>query len=379
MTFHPSPEFRVLAAGVGAAVGGREAEAPAEAVDWETVVQAARAHRCQGLLYRGLAGHAWMPQPARDRLAGLARANLQAGLAQVAATTRLVRLLEGEGIRCLMVKGVVLSQLLYGDPARRGAGDVDVLVEPARFWDADALLRRAGYRPFGSHPVDARARDALGAHVRDLQYLDPAGGFIELHQRLTANAHRVPADFEALWAERQQVMLAGTSFDVLPRRVLPLYLCVHGAYHCWERLCWLADLAVLLQDPADAAAALVEAEAAGLAASLRLALTLSHRLLGLPAQPPGAPADADRFLSRFYAGPDALAPPKRGTARWLRRELWRRHTLYGLKPGWRHVWQEMRADMTNTIDLEVLRLPSWASPFYPLLRPLGWLLRNFRK
>lgn len=383
-TVELADEFRVVAAAVRATIGGVTPwllDHPPAGLNWPTVLSVAVAHRSLSLVHSGLAGQPFVPPEIRQRLFGLTQRNAQKNLALVATTARLWRLLDAAGIRCLVLKGVALSQRLYGDPTRRGAGDVDLLVDPQRLWQADQVLRCAGCQATGTQPADGPARLLITPHLRDLNYLDPSGFPVELHQRLTANAHRLPVDFDTLWAERSETVIGGIRLPTLPERILPLYLCVHGAHHCWERLCWLADMAVLLRDEPAAATAMADAERAGLGAAMRLALALAHAVLGVPeAAPPSADtAAAHRFLSDFFAGSMGLRPPERGTWVWFKREMRRRRYLYSLKPNWRHKWQELQAELSNPVDLDVLPLgPRWVK-LYPVLRPLGWVRRNFSR
>src|SRR5205807_7865498 len=48
------------------------------------------------------------------------------------------------GLPVLWLKGLALSEQLYGCPEARGSGDLDVLVEPARAGDLAECLRRLG-------------------------------------------------------------------------------------------------------------------------------------------------------------------------------------------------------------------------------------------
>lgn len=57
-----------------------------------------------------------------------------------------VRLLNEVGILPMPLKGVLLQQIVYQDPADRMLTDADLLVPPGRFDQAVAALRRAGHR-----------------------------------------------------------------------------------------------------------------------------------------------------------------------------------------------------------------------------------------
>lgn len=76
-----------------------------------------------------------------------------------------VRVLNGEGILPMPLKGVLLQHTVYQDPADRLLSDADLLVPPGRFDEAVGALRAAGYRiePEGRAGVTTQG---LGAHLR---------------------------------------------------------------------------------------------------------------------------------------------------------------------------------------------------------------------
>ncbi|AWK85179.1 nucleotidyltransferase domain-containing protein [Azospirillum thermophilum] len=384
-----APEFRYLCAAVRASLPAAAPPVPPQpetAIDWPAVVRGAARHRATGLVLAGLQTAALPAPPAAEmgKLRRNASALARVCLANAAETLRLAGMLQAAGIRVMVLKGVVLSQQLHGDPARRDAGDIDLLVDPARFWDAEAVLLQAGYEPDG--PLIPGSHRAAGqALLRDLSYRNRARGtLVELHQRLTANPHRLDCSFEALWRAHGEVRLAGRAVATLPDRILPLYLCVHGAHHCWERLCWLADLAALLDSPDAVRRTLDDAEAAGLGRSMRLAVGLCNRLLGLPLPEEALPAGpwarrVDRFIHSVFGGTAWLEEPAKGTAAWVRRELRQRLHVYALKPGWRHRWNELQADLRNPADWGVIPLPARLIWLYPALRPIGWVVRTLRR
>ncbi|HEY0835743.1 MAG TPA: nucleotidyltransferase family protein [Azospirillum sp.] len=385
-----APEFRLLC------LAARQPQRPADAavlramvaagVDWQAVAKGARQHRVEPLVLAGLQA-CRAPETPPDVLAALRHGSIAAtrqSLAQAAEVARLSRLFAAAGVRMMVLKGVVLSQQLYGNLSTRGAGDIDLLVDPADFWTADGVLAGAGYRPAGA-PVSAARRTASQRMFKDLMYRHEADGhLVELHQRLTDNPHRLRTDFASLWRDREEVALGGATIATLPRSMLPLYLCVHGASHCWERLRWLADLTVLLKDADGVAAALALADAAGVGAAMRRAAILGHDWLDLPVPGPLLSMSPDRrraarFAAHLFAGPGWLDGPPHGSVAWFVREMRRRGHRYTLKGGWRHALREFRVDLEYPIDWSLLPLPDRLLWLYPVLRPFGWVVRNARR
>src|ERR1051326_61114 len=206
--------------------------------DWQNILDGARRHRVAQLLREGLRASQspCLPGFVADRLREEASAAAARSLAQVQEVARLSRAFERAGVRVLVLKGVTLSAQLFGDPAKRDPRDIDLLADPAGFAAAEAVLIGAGYRPWGTG-LSARQAAAYRHWVKDVSYVHAETGIeVELHHRLNDNPRLLPCDFAELWAERAEIAIAGIAVPTLSHRHLALYLCLHGAVHCWEEL-----------------------------------------------------------------------------------------------------------------------------------------------
>ncbi len=383
-----APAFQLLCLAARRPQRRADAQALAAAMaagpDWSVVIEAARCHRVTPLVLDGLraCGAPGLPASVLDNLRLRVMTGATRSLGQAAEMGRLARAFGAAGVRVLALKGVVLSQQLYGSPAVRPAGDMDLLVDPRQLWEADAVLRGQGYRRDGPEATP-RHRAATARWAKDLSYRG-AGGHVELHQRLSDNPRLLPCPMDRLWAERETVILGGIPVHTLPRRFLPLYLCTHGAGHFWERLCWLADMAALLARPAAQSAALDDAEAAGLGPLMRQALSLAHDWLAMPISDPRLVAEGpalrqlERFVDRYSACWAGGLGARRG-GEWLWRiQMLRRRERYRLKSDWRYRWDEFTGEGVTSSDWEAFPLPDRLFWLYPLLRPVGWLIRRRR-
>ncbi|NGM24191.1 nucleotidyltransferase family protein [Roseomonas stagni] len=374
-----NPGFELLCLGVGRALGRGSPHLAAILAadhDWDGVLRSALRHRCLGLLAHGLEGLP-LPDAPADALRRLARRQAQRALACAAETARLAARLENAGLRPLTLKGQALSLQLHGQLALRDPGDIDLLVAPAEFWAAVALLGEAGYAPLQPLPSEG-LRQAAGHRLRDIGFRHEGSGMlVELHQRLTANHHRLPVEFDAIWEERTIIALAGHRVATLPEALLRLYLCVHGAHHRWDRLSWIADMTALLNTPAAAASAIEAATPLGLDREMRLATLLGARLFGEVEADAGLPvgqADRDRanrFIARHFGAASAEGRLPR-----LRDAVARHIHRYSFKPGLRARLHELSADLTNPTDLNRFPLPPAFLWLYPAFRPFALLARK---
>lgn len=122
-----------------------------------------------------------------------ARAHVRAELF-LAATEHLVATLEARGIRALVLKGPVLAEELYGDPALRAYDDIDVLVMPDDLAEAVQVARSIGWTQGGPAAHDG-ALPQLHHHLRHDTGALPV---LELHWRI----HWYETDFASAMLAR---------------------------------------------------------------------------------------------------------------------------------------------------------------------------------
>ncbi len=85
------------------------------------------------------------------------------GLAQIAALKRATGLLAAADIPCLVLKGLPLSQCLYGHPLARSARDIDLLVSSRTFQAAERVLVENGWSRVG---LPLRTVEPVSRHLR---------------------------------------------------------------------------------------------------------------------------------------------------------------------------------------------------------------------
>jgi hypothetical protein len=283
---------------------------------------------------------------------------------------------------------VVLSAQLHGEAVPRDARDIDLLVAPSDFAASNSVLTAAGYR-CSIEPLSPRQRTSYFHWLKDLEYVHPgSGAAIELHQRLTDNPHLLSTEFDVLWRQREEVRVGNVSVSTLSRRALALYLCVHGAGHAWERLRWLVDLAALLREPGTIDLALADAEAVGLGGAMLHAVMLAHEWLGVTVEPSHlarARTSAqvwwlDRILAHLYADSAWYEMPAPGSFKAIMRySLWQRLYRLSLKSDWRCMRRQILRECFSPVDFETVNLPDSLFFLYPLVRPMGWLVRRLQQ
>lgn len=198
----------------------------------------------QGLLAKRLeqAGFHRVPPVVREQLQRRMRAQ---SLFTLSLTGELFRVLEDfsrAGIEVIPVKGPVMSQLAYGDPALRSFGDLDLLLRQRDIPVAIQRMLALGFDPDLSLPV-VQSKRIPG------EYLFRRSGtprLVELHTERTFRHYPKPMPIEEMIARRRRVMLDGRDVPALSLEDEVVFDCVHGGKDFWERLMWVADVAALL-------------------------------------------------------------------------------------------------------------------------------------
>lgn len=290
------PRLAALAVAVAQGIGGPVAAA-ARPVDlgpegplgdWTETARLIARHRVQGLASPTLlkvSGGA-MPVDLKTSLIRATMLAVQAQRKQMDLLLRLLTALQQHGIRAIALKGAMLGHRFMARPELRLSNDLDVLIDPARIDDAEAVIAGFGY---ARHLPPANWRPAWVAHYRkwrkDAAFLPLEGGpMIECHWRIFDNHKLLPFDFEMLWHGRHIEMVNGVEIPMVGNLQQLVYLAVHGAYHAWFRLKWVADFAAVFcaTPPEERQAAAALAARQGVGPVFDHALSLAHRLFAIP-------------------------------------------------------------------------------------------------
>lgn len=135
-------------------------------------------------------------------VAGGSAVTLTGRHAIVLGSVQVSRLAADDGIRALLIKGIVLE--LLGLRKRRGYADIDVIVEPARFDDMIAALQSAGWRERAHLWIFDRV------DVHSVTLIHPSWPIdIDVHRNFPGFLAPSPVVFDELWEHRKVIPLAG--------------------------------------------------------------------------------------------------------------------------------------------------------------------------
>jgi hypothetical protein len=342
-------------------------------LDWQGFLAVNAHHRVSPLVFESLdqVRPAGLPEFVRDELQSRARRNAFEALRSVAEVGRMAETYAAAGLELSVLKGVPLSQFLFGNPNTRHVGDIDLLTEPRRLPEQIALLAGLGYERI--NPASRLTPHRIAAYIRfwkDFTFQNRAAGFeLDLHWRLFNNrfhaANRIVSE-----ASFQTVTAFGVPMRVFSPVDQFLYIAAHGVLDAWTYLKSLADIAAFLRlfsaDELDHA--LARADQLGLLAQISAAIHLANDWMGtaisnprlMDAEEPIARRIRERtttMLLRQNFKPDrSYASP----AQWLKLEM-------DLVPGVRSLTEIARRFVWRPRVWSVVDLPDRFFWFYPVL------------
>lgn len=162
-----------------------------------------------------------------------------------------VRELDAEGLRVMLLKGAALASTVYGSFARRPMGDLDILVAPEGAERAWKRIREMGWT------LEYEDGDEFYGSFHHLPPLvDPSALrlVLEIHRSMMPKPGPFHLDESELWRDARSVRLGSTSAWVPSQAHMLLHLSVHFAWSNMFRGIGrtVRDVATLLaKDPID--------------------------------------------------------------------------------------------------------------------------------
>lgn len=250
-------------------------------VSWEAVLHLADQHGTSSLLYQSLSGLGdAVSSPVLATLRQRYETNVHKSLYLARELIRILDRLDALGIEAVPYKGVVLSEVYYGDMALRQSGDMDLFVRKRDVVRIKNAVRELGYTPRVPIPEDAEADYIASGY--EWTFDSPAGkNLLELQWALQPRFYAVDFDMDGLLDRAVKVKVAGRWVKTPSPEDLLLVLAVHAAKHVWGRVIWLCDIAqILKRDDLNWDRVQSRAREIGVERILHVTLLLVNRLLG---------------------------------------------------------------------------------------------------
>lgn len=248
-----TPEFRLVVA--CSWLSQRDTEQTAlvtdllsESLNWDMVTALIVKHGLAGVFCHVMNRVDWVNVPDETKIfLKKIRVGLTArALGQYSELLKLGRVFAENGVDVIPLKGVALSCDLYGGPAFRSSGDVDILVRQSDRAKAVEILKSLGYlHDFNFHGMSSKQQQHILNSLQHHEFSNVLNGVhVELHWRvyLWPEEH-----MNSLWERSLVTSQSNGNFRHLSRNDSILFLADHGARHGWTSLKWVSDMAMLLE------------------------------------------------------------------------------------------------------------------------------------
>ncbi len=257
--------------------------------DWAGFLDVTAHHRVSSLAWETLdrLRPEGLPEWVREEMHRRAKANAFEALRSTAEVERIAARFAQTGISLSVMKGVPLSQVLFGNPNARHVGDIDLLTGGEGLPEQIALLAELGYARV--NPASRLTPHRLASYVefwKDFTFRNDRTGFeLDLHWRLFNNRFH-PANRILSGASYDTMTVFGVPMRVFSLRDQFIYIAAHGVLDAWTYLKSLADVAGFLRlfSQTELEDALARAEELGLLAQISGAVHLSNDWMGTEAR-----------------------------------------------------------------------------------------------
>jgi hypothetical protein len=215
-----------------------------DGINWEQLLDMADFHGIITLVAHNLNTsnfRDFIPEAYFDRLNRVYNSTLYKNVLLSNELTNVLAAFNKHGIDTIALKGTVLAEIIYKNPALRAIGDIDILVHPRDIPQSRSLLNRLGYQQMPASPHWEH-------HFHEVPYYKQATYLIllELHWDLE-DRRLVTIPEEEIWRRSQLFELNGIPTMVLSPEDNLLFLSTHLSKQTDTLLKFLGDIAELLK------------------------------------------------------------------------------------------------------------------------------------
>ena len=139
-----------------------------------------------------------------------------------------------------------MAKFIYGDITLRQFSDLDILIHPNNALKARNLLMANGYHP--EIKLDDKQFCIYLKTTAAFTFIcDERKVLVDLHWGLKVRNSFFSIQPNLFDNHLKLVVIEGHKIHNLPSEELLLYLCIHGALHCWDSLGWICCVAELIR------------------------------------------------------------------------------------------------------------------------------------
>jgi hypothetical protein len=250
-------------------------------VDWEHLLELAEFHGMVSLITHNLTNNSLIsqvPKPYSERLNQTYNGSLYRNIILSIELENVLAAFKKKGIAVIVLKGTILAEQLYGNPALRTVTDMDIMVKLEDIPSAGSLLVEIGYKKLinlssQSHPF----HDVY-------QKLAIMPFFIELHWNLD-DQELVTVPLADIWQRAQIINIQGATTMVLSPEDALVHLSNNFSKPSGlilRNLCDITELTKKYKETLDWDYFIESARSWGIETGVYYSLKVSKELLGVP-------------------------------------------------------------------------------------------------
>lgn len=148
------------------------------------------------------------------------------------------------GVEMLVLKGIPLNHILFGNQVTRNSRDIDILIKEKDVFRINNCLVKMGFQRVEPAFEIAEKQQQLFLQEFDqlVYYSKELRCQVEIHWKLFRNKGFLPLSHSEIWNNTQTVDVNGLKIKTLSNDLLSIYVSLHGAQHRWDSLIWIIDL-----------------------------------------------------------------------------------------------------------------------------------------
>jgi hypothetical protein len=212
-----------------------------QCVDGSRVIDIAVKEGLAGFLYKSLKDSGVLDtlgEERKERLQSLYYNTVVFNVKLIHDLGEVLELLDQENIQVVLLQGIALLQQIYDDIGLRPTTDIDLWVEEKDFSALVRILLSQGYQRDTLYPTTFRK----GSTILDLRT------HILWADRIKARELLLSKNQETIYNATKTIEVDGHKVRCLNEYDQVLYLMLHALKHNVERLIWLADIKLLVED-----------------------------------------------------------------------------------------------------------------------------------
>lgn len=160
---------------------------------------------------------------------------------KLAITKKLIKTLNENNIRTILLKGTALSFIYYESVALRPMSDIDLLIKPDDFLKAIETLKAEGWESLEKNPAELRQI------IHSTEFRNSDGEELDLHWRLMRDCWHADQN-ELFWKEAVSVKLNNLTTETLCATDHLFHICSHGSrYNPFSPIRWIPDALMILR------------------------------------------------------------------------------------------------------------------------------------